>query len=201
MKKYIPLTLSQILDKDVNLYVRLRFYRNFIIQQNINLESGKPKTILTLFDFHAAKSLTNTAMGELLGITRTCWAEYKDSLVAAQMFIGPDEQFSLMPFGVFDKFMEWLEANANTIKAKETLLRFYCYVYFQSGVFDEKFQSSQEQMAIELGTTRTLVSRRLKLLRDAGWLVRKGTFKFTGDNTWSYQWGIPEEHRPADIFN
>ena len=88
-----------------------------------------------------------------------------------------------MPYYVFDSFLFWLDEVAHTIHAKEALLKFFCYMYFNASLYGGEFQLSQEQMAIDLKTTTKLVNHRLKLLRDAGWLVRKGTYKFTGDKT------------------
>lgn len=199
MKKHIPLTMSTILDDKVNFYIRLRFYREFIDYQNCTLVADQPKIITTYFDMSRLSKITAVEAGGLLGITRQTWAKYRDDL-AQPIWTINEERFSLMPYYVFDSFLFWLDEVAHTIHAKEALLKFFCYMYFNASLYGGEFQLSQEQMAIELGTTIKLVNRRLKLLRDAGWLVRKGTYKFTGDKTWCYKYGIPEEYRVSNIF-
>ena len=106
-----------------------------------------------------------------------------------------------MPFEVFDMFIAWLDTVAATFNAKEALLKFYCYMYFHAGQFKIGYQQSQENIAIELGTTVKLVNQRLKQLRDAGWLERRGTYKFTGDQTWCYKYAVPEHFRATEIFS
>lgn len=201
MKNHIVLTKSDILNPDVNFYIRLRFYREFVTHQVCTLYKETPQSVISYIDTDKVNKMTSVGIGKLLGITRQTWSKYKDELVVPRLAVSStDERFSLMPYYVFDSFLSWLNEVAHTIHAKEALLKFFCYMYFSASLYGGEFQLSQEQMAIELGTTVKLVNHRLKLLRDAGWLVRKGTYKFTGDKTWCYKYGIPEEYRASNIF-
>ena len=169
MKKCIPLTLNHIIDSNTSIYVRYRFYREFIDYQNCTLELGQPRVITTYMNMKKLQTKNQAVIGELLGLCSRTWSKYKNDIVQPLWTVrGEDEHFTLMPFEVFDMFMTWLDTVAATFNAKEALLKFYCYMYFHAGQFKMGYQQSQENIAIELGTTVKLVNQRLKLLRDAG---------------------------------
>lgn len=203
MKKQLILTKSMILDSDCSLYLKLRVYRMFTTYQSIVLEKGDvPRSVVVNLDAAAFNSMSGVAMSDVLGVSRQTWAKYKQMLVKPKLHYNSlDEHFTLMPFEVFDMFIVWLDTVAATFNAKEALLRFYCYMYFHAGQFQGEYQQSQENIAIELGTSVKLINQRLKLLRDAGWLERRGTYKFTGDQTWCYKYAVPEHLRATEIFN
>ena len=201
MKKHIPLILEHITNSDINYYVRLRFYREFIDYQNCTIMKNHPYVLTTYFNSQRLKGLTQMQAGELIGVNRITWAKHTKELIAAPVWtIREDIQFNLMPFAVFDAFLEWLDGVAATVHAKEALLKCYCYMYFNAARFKGQFQNSQTNIAIELGTTAKLVGQRLKLLRENGWLRRFGTYKFGGEMNWCYKYAIPEEHQAKDIF-
>lgn len=200
MRKHIPLTISQILDSTTNLYVRLKYYREYIDYQTCTLDSNLPKTITTYFNAARLGSNSGVAVAAILGIARKTWSAHKDKMPPLTWVVLPEERFSLMPFSVFDAFVCWLDEKSSTLQGKDALLRMYCYLYFNCSVYQDGFQLSQEQMAIELGTSLKLVNSRIKLLRDAGWIERRGTYKFTGDKTWCYKYVVPEHLKPSEIF-
>ena len=170
MKKQLILTKSMILDSDCSLYLKLRVYRMFTTYQSIVLEKGDvPRSVVVNLDAAAFNSMSGVAMSDVLGVSRQTWAKYKQMLVKPKLHYNSlDEHFTLMPFEVFDMFIVWLDTVAATFNAKEALLRFYCYMYFHAGQFQGEYQQSQENIAIELGTSVKLINQRLKLLRDAG---------------------------------
>lgn len=74
-------------------------------------------------------------------------------------------------------------------------MRLYCYIYFNDIFFFHHFQRSQEQMAIDLGMARSWLCNALNELIAAGFIERKGKYKFTGDQIFSYIHGIPDADR------
>lgn len=202
MKRQLILTKSMILDSNCNLYLRLRFYRAFTSYQSCILEKGNnQRSVVTHLDAAAFNSMSGVEISDAIGVNRQTWAKHKDAVMVSQLHHNSlDEHFTMMPFVVFDTFVSWLDTVAATLNAKEALLKFYCYMYFHAGQFQGEYQQSQENIAIELGTTVKLVNKRLKQLRDAGWLERRGTYKFTGDQTWCYKYAVPEHLRATEIF-
>ena len=203
MTKQLVLTKSMIINSPISLYIRLRFYRAFTTYQSCHInKDDEVKSVITYFDAEKYSKMTQMQLGEVCGVNRVTWAKHGKPLAAAKSFkcTTLEENFTLMPFTVFDAFLEWLDGVAATYHAKEALLRFYCYMYFHAAFYQGQFQNSQTNIAIELGTTAKLVGQRLKLLRENGWLRRFGTYKFGGEMNWCYKYAIPEEHQAKDIF-
>lgn len=170
MKKHLILTKSMILNNEVSLYLRLRFYRTFTSYQSCYLEKNpEQRSVLTYFDMKQLEKLSGAAIGSMLGVQARTWNKHKEVLMQPQMVVNStDEHFTLMPFAVFDSFLLWLDSYAATFGAKEALLKFFCYMYFHAGQFQGEYQQSQENMAIELQTTTKLINKKLKILKDAG---------------------------------
>ena len=81
MKKCIPLTLSHIIDSNTSIYVRYRFYREFIDYQNCTLELSQPRVITTYMNMKKLQTKNQAVIGEILGICSRTWSKYKNDIV------------------------------------------------------------------------------------------------------------------------
>ena len=86
-------------------------------------------------------------------------------------------------------------------RSREPLCRLYCYIYFNDNHFNHAFQRPQYEMAAELGMDVVDINKGLQKLIAADLIVRKGKYKFAGEQTFAYYHSIPIEDRcTGDIF-
>lgn len=128
-----------------------------------------------------------------LGISRQTWWAQKGNTYPSTWVVDDEDFVAYLSFDVFDRLLSWL--NTKTTKSREPYLRLYCYIYFNDAKYFHHFQRSQEQMAIDLGMARSWVSCALSELIFEGFIERRGKYKFSGDQIFSYIHSIPDEDR------
>lgn len=188
--KYLPLTLEMIINSN-NLYLTLCYLRRVIDRQVSNF-SAASKTSMHYLKVAAAKDLY-----EDIGVSRQTWSKIKHELPQPPLYNIVDQHVVQMPFEVWDIIEQKL--SMESMNRRVSLLRVYCYMYFQDTFYHNEFQRPQDAIAIELHTSTNIVNRALQTFINWGWLVRKGRFKFTGKDTFAYRHVVSDYMKPIVI--
>lgn len=189
MHKFIPIKQKDYLLKDLYYYSG---YIRHLTKSQFSQADEEEKKITTL-TYLSNSSQDLQRCGEKLGI---CYNSRKRHLGNYPAIIKTiDEAVSLLPFDVYDKLIAEMDADEMNVLRKTYMLRVYFYYYWNCCCFGNHFQRSAEVIAADIGTNQTNLNNATKWLVTHNFLKKNGKYKFTGEQTFTYWYSIPEDCR------
>ncbi len=189
---FIILTQKIIDEHKKDMFYYLSFCRYNLTTQLINLTRTE----------HSSKSWFNRAAPSLawlqrkIGVTYTTWRQWRDTYPS---FVYTDDVMVCMPFEVFDELEEILATLP--LKSRNAYAYAYAYLYFRIPYQYDMYERSVEQLSEDWHTNRNQVNARLHFFIENQLLERLGSYKFTGERTFSYQYTIPTRLRSKVFKN
>ena len=198
MQRHLTLTSNLILRlgkyEYINTYLWLGYWRHNLDYLSFNVDKEFGDSQITVLNY-AIKPKVNTY--KALGISRQTWWEQKGNTFPTIWLVDDETFAAFLRFDVFDRLLEYL--NTKSTKSREPYIRLYCYIYFFDALFFHHFQRSQREMAIELGMAESWLNKALNELVREGFIEKKGKYKFTGEQTFSYLYCIPDADRCTEV--
>ena len=191
MDKFLIFNLTDINSHQKDFYIYLQYQFQLTSKQFLNFNSQtKSLTIITYINTNAKPM---TAAADEAGVSRQTWSSHIKGYETILTIV--DTPSSFLSHSLFQEMA--VKMDGMSLLTKNALWRTYCYIYYMDGKFGGKFQYSQEQMAKELGTSIKYLNQAIRRFEEWGWLVKKGKFKFSGDNTFAYVYSIPQQYKNA----
>lgn len=188
MDKFIIFNLDDITTHKTDFYLFIYYQYLYTTHQFFNFNSiTKSLTLIT----YLMRDESYTVGADKVGVSRQVWTQSVKNYPSILTII--DTPSAFLNHNLFN---EMARKTADLgLKTKNFIWRIYGYLLFMDGRYGSKFQYSQEQMAKELDVSLKNLNKTLKQFVDWGWLEKKGKFKFSGEQTFSYIYQIPSRYK------
>ena len=174
MKLYIPITQTLFTNTDTHIWNYLNYIKHCGSNQFYNMSDsgGKVGVCITYFDRSRKNKLR-----DYLGVSRTTFDAWWKTTSDGNLIIS-DDNIAFLEVDAWERFAGWCLTMPP--KSRNMYARLFCCIVFNDAYYNGDFQITQELLAAKLGLTRNSVLKPLKELVAAGFVIRYGSYSFTG---------------------